>query len=516
MVFEYHVHNDRGLALGNTLAAIQAGVQWHSASCNGIGERAGITDTFQLLTLLHTKFAADRFNLKNVLAVSELVEAHSRIKRSPMHPVVGENAFVHVARLHQLAMQENQDAYSAFDPELINGRVSLQRYTPMHRQSLFLTPFEKSASELKYHRHGPGKRFVMLDRRLLDGSPFYFIARQFHDVGDGGPGHVDSHVHNCDSVFLFLGSDEDYRGLEVEVLLGGQLRRLQSPASVFIPAGVEHSYRYLGGSGTYINFVHKGDYHESLLRLPNEAVRQARRRLQRGPRQDRLSGFALPQPRRTRPGTRSGAGHRLRQRRLDRPPATLVPLRGRQRPGRGADRQGPRELPGDPLQRVAGGNLRAATPLRPGHQRHLLLLDGPQAGADAHGRLADPGGLFCAYKYDFPIAYGPLRDFIEHELVNKWAKHRDPRLTRYDDTLEIMGSCPHLRDCRREVFANIIFLSPEEVALFFLSTSYVTRYIEQEGGEDYADRFIAAVREIESAPQVAVNFDIHAFTALNR
>ncbi|WP_447295090.1 hypothetical protein, partial [Acinetobacter baumannii] len=42
------------------------------------------------------------------------------------------------------------------------------------------------------------------------------------------------------------------------------------------------------------------------------------------------------------------------------------------------------------------------------------------------------------------------------------------------------------------------------------------RYIEQEGGEDYPDRFIAAVREVESAPQVAVNFDIHAFTALNR
>ena len=68
----------------------------------------------------------------------------------------------------------------------------------------------------------------MLDRRLLDGSPFYFIARQFHDVGDGGPSHVDSHVHNCDSVFLFLGSDEDYRGLEVEVLLGGQLRRCRA------------------------------------------------------------------------------------------------------------------------------------------------------------------------------------------------------------------------------------------------------------------------------------------------
>lgn len=41
VVFEYHVHNDRGLALGNTLAAIQAGVQWHSASCNGSANAPG-------------------------------------------------------------------------------------------------------------------------------------------------------------------------------------------------------------------------------------------------------------------------------------------------------------------------------------------------------------------------------------------------------------------------------------------------------------------------------------------
>ncbi|HGM6859849.1 class I SAM-dependent methyltransferase [Serratia rubidaea] len=127
----------------------------------------------------------------------------------------------------------------------------------------------------------------------------------------------------------------------------------------------------------------------------------------------------------------------------------------------------------------------------------------------------EPGGLFCAYKYDFPVAYGPLRDFIEHELVTKWSRHRDPRLTQYDDTLEVMQSCDHLRQARREVFANIIFLTPQEVALFFLSTSYVTRYIEEEGGQDYIDQFAAAVLDIERAPQVAMNFDIHAFTAVN-
>ncbi|BFO09659.1 2-isopropylmalate synthase [Serratia rubidaea] len=268
--FEYHVHNDRGLALANTLAAIQAGVKWQSISCNGIGERAGITDTFQLLTLLHTRFQQERFNLKNMMALSELVEAYSRIPLSPMQPVVGKNAFVHVARLHQLAMQEDSAAYSVFDPELINGRVSLERFQPMHQQALFLAPFEKSATELKYHRHGPGKRFVMLDKRLVDGSPFYFIARQFADADaddSAVSGHVDSHIHNCDSVFLFLGDGADYAGLEVEVDLGGTRRRLTSPASVFIPAGVAHSYRFIRGCGTYINFVHKGDYHDSLLEI---------------------------------------------------------------------------------------------------------------------------------------------------------------------------------------------------------------------------------------------------------
>ncbi|WFQ80868.1 hypothetical protein PXH59_07150 [Xenorhabdus sp. SF857] len=270
IILEYHVHNDRGLALANTLKAIEAGVEWISTSCNGIGERAGITDTFQLITLLATRFEQNRFDISRILALSELVEAYSRIPMSPMQPVVGKNAFVHVARLHQLAMQKDSAAYSIFDPKLIKGHISLAHFTPLQEQELFLVPLEKSSTELKYHRHGPGKRFVMLDKRLVDGSPYYFIARQFSMIGadeSAETGHVDSHTHNCDSVFLFLGDGQDYIGLEVEVDLGGDIRHLHSPASVFIPAGVAHSYRFIRGCGTYINFVHKGDYHESLLEI---------------------------------------------------------------------------------------------------------------------------------------------------------------------------------------------------------------------------------------------------------
>lgn len=127
--------------------------------------------------------------------------------------------------------------------------------------------FEKFVSELKYYCYGFGKCFVMFDWCLFDGLLFYFIVCQFYDVGDGGLGYVDSYVYNCDLVFLFFGSDEDYCGLEVEVLFGGQLCCLQSLVSVFIFVGVEYSYCYFGGSGIYINFVYKGDYYESLLEI---------------------------------------------------------------------------------------------------------------------------------------------------------------------------------------------------------------------------------------------------------
>ncbi len=52
---EVHFHNDRGLAMANTLAAIEAGASWISSSVNGIGERAGITDTVLLMANLHYK-----------------------------------------------------------------------------------------------------------------------------------------------------------------------------------------------------------------------------------------------------------------------------------------------------------------------------------------------------------------------------------------------------------------------------------------------------------------------------
>jgi SAM-dependent methyltransferase len=125
----------------------------------------------------------------------------------------------------------------------------------------------------------------------------------------------------------------------------------------------------------------------------------------------------------------------------------------------------------------------------------------------------ESGGVFCAYKYDFPVVYGPLRDFVEHELALKWAKYRDPRLTGYDDTLEILQETTLFDSAERRILPNILDLTPKEVALFFASTSYVTRYMDDRAGPAYADELIAACERLDPGPTVKVNFDVHAFVA---
>ncbi len=128
--------------------------------------------------------------------------------------------------------------------------------------------------------------------------------------------------------------------------------------------------------------------------------------------------------------------------------------------------------------------------------------------------LLSEHGVFCAYRYEFPVVYGPLRRIIERELVDNWANHRDQRLTLYDDTLEKMEQSGVFRSSERMLVGNILELSPREIALFFLSTSYVTQFIDREGGPGYATELLAEIDEVDAGAKVKVNFDIQAFVAV--
>ncbi|PFT87811.1 2-isopropylmalate synthase, partial [Bacillus thuringiensis] len=179
----------------------------------------------------------------------------------------------HTSSYHIKAMQQNPAAYEGIPAHVVGrhstlGKTVRERGEPRLSQPFRIgKPFMKGASELRYHRDGPGYRWVQVDPRIDTRASFYVIQRQFYggcmeEVTDG---HVDVHVHDCDSAFLFWGDQVDGAGLICEVEIEGERHLISSPASIFIPAGLLHTYRYVYGRGTYTNIVLAPHYNESLL-----------------------------------------------------------------------------------------------------------------------------------------------------------------------------------------------------------------------------------------------------------
>lgn len=263
---EVRLHDDRGLSLANALAAIDAGATWVSASVNGLGERAGITDYAVLAVNLHYRGDRPVADGTVLTELSRRVGAYSRSMPDHRRPVVGREAFHHVAKLHGSAVEREPEAYEWVDPDLL-GRIHSTDEPSLSADPMdwIVDPQVISAGELRYHRKGPGDRFVLVDNRFVPGAEQYCIARRIPLMDNYGSGHVDTHAHHCDSLFAFLGEENGYRGLTVEVTLGTKTFTVHSPASVFIPAGIAHGYRVIHGAGTYLNHVLAGDYNSSLL-----------------------------------------------------------------------------------------------------------------------------------------------------------------------------------------------------------------------------------------------------------
>jgi 2-isopropylmalate synthase len=120
-VLSAHCHNDLGLAVANTLAAVEAGARQVEVSINGIGERAGNCALEEVVMALRTR--GDHFGLstgiesRKLVATSRLV---SEVTRSPVvrnKAIVGLNAFAHEAGIHQHGMMADARTYEIMRPQ---------------------------------------------------------------------------------------------------------------------------------------------------------------------------------------------------------------------------------------------------------------------------------------------------------------------------------------------------------------------------------------------------------------
>jgi len=119
---EVHCHNDLGLALANSLASIEAGASTVSTSVNGLGERAGITMTEEIIPTLHMLYGTSIFEMNQLTSLSNLVQSISGIKMPPHKPLTGDNVTAHSSGIHQHGVLVNPTTYEFYPPRLMGQK----------------------------------------------------------------------------------------------------------------------------------------------------------------------------------------------------------------------------------------------------------------------------------------------------------------------------------------------------------------------------------------------------------
>lgn len=145
-----HCHNDLGMAVANSLAAVEAGAHQVEVTINGIGERAGNASLEEVVMGLKTRRdyfdATTTIDTRQILRCSGLVAALTGIHVQVNKPIVGQNAFAHEAGIHQDGVLKERTTYEIMSPEdigLTGSRIVLGKHSGRHA-------FGKRVSELGY------------------------------------------------------------------------------------------------------------------------------------------------------------------------------------------------------------------------------------------------------------------------------------------------------------------------------------------------------------------------------
>ena len=169
-VISVHCHNDLGLAVANSLAAIRHGARQVECTVNGIGERAGNASLEEVVMAIRTR--GDFFkgfdcgvNPREIVRSSRLVSRMSGLVVQRNKAIVGENAFAHSSGIHQDGILKKRETYEIMDPEEVGwGKTELP-----------LTKHSGRAAVAARLRH---LRFKMSDEEVAA------IFAKFKEIGD--------------------------------------------------------------------------------------------------------------------------------------------------------------------------------------------------------------------------------------------------------------------------------------------------------------------------------------------
>lgn len=150
VLLSVHCHNDLGLAVANSILAVEHGARQIEATINGIGERAGNASLEEIAMIIETR--KKELGLYTDIKIGEIMKASSLVHRltgyavAPNKAIVGKNAFTHEAGIHQDGMLKNRMTYEIIKPETIGIKCSklvLGKHSGRHA-------FVKRVSELGF------------------------------------------------------------------------------------------------------------------------------------------------------------------------------------------------------------------------------------------------------------------------------------------------------------------------------------------------------------------------------
>lgn len=139
VIFSVHCHNDLGLAVANSLAAIQNGARQVECTVNGIGERAGNASVEEIVMTLKTR--EDFFRFRTDVKTEEIYRSSRLVSRltgmlvQPNKAIVGANAFAHESGIHQDGVMKHRETYEIMTPESVgvpSSQLILGKHSGRH------------------------------------------------------------------------------------------------------------------------------------------------------------------------------------------------------------------------------------------------------------------------------------------------------------------------------------------------------------------------------------------------
>lgn len=150
VVLSCHCHNDLGMAVANSLAGVEAGIDQIECTINGIGERAGNASLEECVMALHTRKdyfgVACNIDTTKIYRASRMIQTITGVSVAPTKPIVGANAFAHESGIHQHGVLNHKETYEIMTPESVGipkNEIVLGKHSGRHA-------FEDRLRELGY------------------------------------------------------------------------------------------------------------------------------------------------------------------------------------------------------------------------------------------------------------------------------------------------------------------------------------------------------------------------------